>query len=103
MDNPADRVVHLRVVLLPHPPESLLGHDEVEPEIGAEVDSTRISELGSLIRVVGRTRICGNEEADVIFGAGHDAKLALERGSLQLFTFRRFLVGHSWVSWWFYG
>jgi len=68
------------VVLLPRATESPLGRNEVELEIAGVVDPTRTSEVLLLIGVVGGTRICSNEGADVIFGAGLDAVLGFLAG-----------------------
>jgi hypothetical protein len=61
------------VVLLPRATESHLGRKEVELDIAGVVDPTETSDVRLLIGVVGGTRICSNEGADVIFGAGLDA------------------------------
>ena len=73
MDDTADRVVPLKVVLLPRATKFPLGPAEVELEIAGVVDPTRTSEVRLLIGLVGGTRICSNEGADVIFGVGLDA------------------------------
>jgi len=65
--------VPLRVVLLLCTTKSPLGHNEVELEIVGVVDPTQTSEVHLLIVVVAETRICSQEGADVIFGAGLDA------------------------------
>ena len=70
MDDTADRVVPLRVVLLPHTTKSPLHRNEVDLEIAGVVDAARTSEVRLLIGVVEGTKICSNEGADVIFGAG---------------------------------
>ena len=80
MDDTAYRVVSLRLVLLPRATESLLGRKQVELEIAGVVDPTPISEVRLLIAVVGWTRICSNEGADVIFGAGLDAVFGFAAG-----------------------
>jgi hypothetical protein len=73
MDNTADHVVALPLVVLRHATESPLVSNEVELEIAIVVDPIRTSEVHLLIGVVGGTRICSNEGAAVIFAAGLDA------------------------------
>jgi len=72
VDGTANCVVPLGVVLLPHSTESSLPCNKVELEIVGVVDPTQTSEVHFLISVVGGTRICSNEGADVIIGAGLD-------------------------------
>jgi hypothetical protein len=73
MDNTADHVVLLQVVLLPRATESPLGPPEVEVEMVCLVDPTQTSEVRLIIGVVEATCICSNEGAIVIFDVGHDA------------------------------
>ena len=49
--------------------------------------------MGLLIGAVGETRICSNEGADVIFGAGRDAVFGCAVGSLPSSTLPRGLMG----------
>jgi hypothetical protein len=93
MDETADRVVPLRVVLLPRATESPLGRNEVELEIAGVVDPTRTSEVRLLIGVVGGTRMCSNEGADVIFGAGHDVVFGFAAGLVAVLGFLAGLGG----------
>ena len=103
MDDTADRVVPLRVVLLPRATESPLGRNEDALEIAGVVDPTRTSEVCLLIVVVGGTRICSTEGADVIFGVGLDAVFGFAAGLVAVLGFLARLVGLSWVWWWPFG
>jgi len=87
VDDTANRVVPLRVVLLHRATESPLGRNEVELEIAGVVDPTQTSEVCLLIGVVGGTRICSNEGADVIFGAGLDAVFGFAAGLVAVLGF----------------
>ena len=93
MDDTTDRVVPLRVVLLPSATQSPLGRTEVELEIAGAVDITRTFEVGLLIGVVGGSRICSNEGADVIFGAGLDAVFGFAAGLVVVLGFLARLGG----------
>jgi hypothetical protein len=93
VDDTADRVVPLRVVLLPRATKSPLGRNEVELEIAGVVDPTQTSEVCLLIGVVGGTRICSYEGADVIFGAGLDAVLGFVAGLVAVLGFLAGLGG----------
>jgi len=93
VDDTADRVVPLRVVVLPRATESPLGRNEVELEIAGVVDPTQTSEVRVLIGVVGGTRICSNEGADVIFGAGLDAVFGFGVGLVAVLGFLAGLGG----------
>jgi hypothetical protein len=93
VDDTADRVVPLRVVLLPRATESPLGRNEVELEIAGVVDPTQTSELRLLISVVGGTRICSNEGANVIFSAGLDAVFGFAAGLVAVLGFLAGLGG----------
>jgi hypothetical protein len=84
VDNTADHVLPLRVVLLPRATESPLGRNEVELDITGVVDPTRTSAVRLLIGLVGGTRICSNEGADVIFGAGLDAIFSFVAGLIAV-------------------
>jgi len=79
-----DRLLPLWVVLLPCATESLLGCDEVQLAIAGVINPAQISEVRLLIGVVGGTRICSHEEADVIFGMGLMWFLALWQGFAEL-------------------
>jgi hypothetical protein len=94
MDDTANHVVPLRVVLLPRATESPLGRNEVELEIAGVVDPTRTFEV-RLIGVVGVTRIWSNEAADEIFvfGAGLDAVFGFAAGLVEVFDFLAGLGG----------
>ena len=81
------------MVLLPRATESPLGRNEVELEIAGVVDPTRTSEVRSLIGVVGGTRICSNEGADVIFGMGLDAVFGFAAGLVAVLSFLAGLAG----------
>jgi len=81
------------VVLLPRATESLLGHNEVVLEIADGVDPTRTSEVCLLIGVVGGTRICSNEGADVIIGVGLDVVFGFAAGLVVVFGFLADLGG----------
>jgi hypothetical protein len=91
--NTADRIVPLQVVFLPRATESPLGRNEVELEIVGLVDPTRTSEVHLLIGVVGGTRICSNEGADVIFGVGLDAVFGIAAGLIAVLSFLAGLGG----------
>jgi hypothetical protein len=93
VDVAADRVVPLCVLLLPRATKSPLGRNEVELEIAGVVDPIRISEVRLLIGVVGGTRICSNEGADVIFGAGLDAVFGFAAGLVAVLGFLAGLGG----------
>jgi hypothetical protein len=93
VDDTADRVVPRRVVLLPRATESPLGRNEVELEIAGAVDPTRTSEVRLLIGVVEGSRICSNEGADVIFGAGLDAVFGFAVGLVAVLGFLAGLGG----------
>ena len=93
VDHAADCVVPLQVVLLPCASESPLGRNEVEIEIAVVVDPTRTSEVGLLIGVVGGTRICSNEGADVIFGVGLDVVFGIAAGLVAVLGFLAGLGG----------
>jgi len=75
MDNSADRAVPPRVVLLTLAIEIPLCPTHVELGITCVEDPTETSEVHLLICVVRGTRICSNEGADVIVGAGLGAVL----------------------------
>ena len=81
------------MVLLPRATKSPLGWNEVQLEIACVVDPTRISEVCLLIGVVGGTRICSNEGADVIFGAGLDAVFGFAAGLVAVLGFLAGLGG----------
>ena len=87
MDNTADLVVPLPVLVLPRTNESPLDRNKVDLEFGGVVNPTRTSDVRSLIGVVRPTRICSNEVADVTFGAGLDAVLGFAEGLLAFFDF----------------
>jgi hypothetical protein len=88
-----NRIVPLRVVLLPRATESPLGRNEVELEIAGVVDPTQTSEVRLVIGVVGGTMICSNEGADVIFGAGLDAVFGFAAGLVMVLGFLAGLGG----------
>jgi hypothetical protein len=73
VDDTAHCVVPWGVVLLPNCTKFSLPSNNVELEILGVVDQSWTSEVLFLIGVVGETRICCNEGADVIVGAGIDA------------------------------
>jgi len=87
VDDTTDRVVPPRVVFLPSATESPLVRNEVEREIEGVVDPTTTSEVRLLIGVVGGTRICSNEGADVIFGAELDAVFGFVAGLVAVLGF----------------
>jgi len=87
MNNTADYLVPLQVVHLPRATESPLGHNDVELEIVRVVDPTQTSEVRLLIGVVGGTRICSNEGADVIVGVGLDAVFGFSAGLVAVLGF----------------
>ena len=87
MNNCVNRVVPVRMVLLPCPKKSPLGSNEVELEIVGIVDPTRTSEVGLLIGVVGGIRIHSNKGADVIFGMGYDAVFVFAADLVAVFDF----------------
>ena len=93
MDDTTDRLVPLRVVLLPRATESPLGRNEVEREIADVVKVTRTCEVRLLIGVVGGTRICSNEGASVIFSTGHDALFGFAAGLIAVLGFQAGLGG----------
>jgi hypothetical protein len=93
MHDTANRAVPLRVVPLPCVSKFPLGCNEVELQIAGVVDPTETSEVHLLIGVVGGTRICSNVEADVIFGAGHDAVSGFEAGLVEVLGFLTGLCG----------
>jgi hypothetical protein len=93
VDDTADRVVPLKVVHLPRATKFPLGPTEVELEIEGVVDPTRTSEVRLLIGVVGGTRICSNEGADVICGAGLDAVIGFAVGLVAVLGFLAGLGG----------
>jgi len=90
VDGNADCTVPLLVVLLPCATKTPLCHNEVQHPIAGVVDPTSTSEVGLLISVVGGTRICSNERADVIIGVGLDAVCGFAVGLVAVFGF---LVG----------
>jgi len=92
-DDTTDLVVPLKVVLPPHATESLVSRNEVELENAGVVDPTWTSEVRLLIGVVGGTRICSNEGADVIFGAGLDAVFGFAPGLVAVLGFLAGLGG----------
>jgi hypothetical protein len=59
VDDTTDRVVPLRVVLLPRAAESHLGRKEVELDIAGVVDPTRTSEVRLLDR-------CSRKDQDML-------------------------------------
>jgi hypothetical protein len=81
------------VVLLPRATEPPLGLNKVELELKCGVDPTRTCEVRLLIGVVRGTRICSNEEADVIFGAGLDAVFGFPA---ELVAVLGFVAGLGW-------
>jgi len=93
VDDTADHVVPLRVVLVPRVTESPLGRTEVELETAGVVDPTQTSEVHSLTGVIGGTRICTNEGADVTFGTGLDAVFGFVAGLVAVLGFLAGLVG----------
>jgi hypothetical protein len=92
VDDTADHVVPLQVVLILRATESPLGHNEVELDIAGVVNPTKTSEVHSLIGVVGGTRICSNDGADVIFGAGLGGVFGFAVGFVVVFDS---LAGHG--------
>jgi len=93
MDNTADHVVPLGVVLLPSATESPLGRNEVVIQNAGVVDPTRTSEVRLLIGVVGGTRLSSNEGADEIFGMGLDAGCGSAAGLVAILGFLAGLGG----------
>jgi len=73
VNNTADCVVPLGVVIPPRSTESPLSCNEVELEIVSVVDPTQTSKVRLLIGVLGGTIIWSNEGAVVVFGTEHDA------------------------------
>ena len=95
VDDTADRVVLLHVILLLRATKSPLGCNEVELEIAGVVDPTRTSDVHLLIGVVGGTRICSNEGASVICGVGLDGVCGFATGLVVVLHFLAELGGAS--------
>jgi len=87
VDATADRVVPLRVICLCRTTISPPARYEVELEIEGVLDPTQTSDVRLLIGVVGRTRICVNENAEVSFGPGLDAVFGCVAGLIVVFDF----------------
>ena len=95
VENPANRVVPLQVVLLPGTIKSRLCRNRVELEIAGVVDPTRLSDVHLLIGVLRGTSICSKEGADGNFGTGLDAVFGFVAGLVAFWGFRAGLAGAS--------